>query len=68
MFGNYKRDIKAGQDALDPEMKKARIEHKARMLEGNIISDDELLEEAHQRAKENEGHSFGPIDPGPLTD
>lgn len=53
MFSNYKKNIKAGQDALDPDMKRARIEHKAKMLEGNPETDNDILKEAEDKAHDS---------------
>ena len=47
-------------------MKRQRIETKARLLENNPITDQEILDEA-EKASENSSFK-GLNDPGPLTD
>jgi len=59
-------NIEIGQDALNPEMKRERIMTKARALEGNPITDEEILANAQQAAADK---AFRGIpDPGQLTD
>lgn len=50
-----------GKDCLNAEMKRARIEHKAKLLEGKPETDTDILTKAEKKY-------FGPVDPGPLSD
>jgi len=63
---DYNGRFEIGKDCLNPDMKRARIEAKARALENNPISDDEILREALKR--EQDSHFKGIIDPGAFTD
>jgi len=56
---DYNNTFKIGQDCLNPDMKRARIEVKARALENNPISDDEILREALER--EQNSHFKGAL-------
>lgn len=51
-----------GMDCLKRDMKRERIETKARIIAGIPITDEEILNEALDR------HFKGIMDPGPLTD
>lgn len=62
MFENYKKNIEIGEDALNPEMKRARIDHKANMLNGHIESNHDILRKVERKLY------IGPMDPGQLTD
>ena len=50
---DYKNTIKIGEDCLNPEMKKIRIETKARILEEFPISDNDIMNEAFEREQQN---------------
>ena len=63
---DYNGRFEIGKDCLNPDMKRARIEAKARALENNPISDDEILREALKR--EQDSHFKGIVDPGAFTD
>lgn len=69
MLEQYRKNIKIGQDALDPGVKKAKFENKARIQEqgrDGVQSDAEILAEAEEKAESSRFR--GPVDPGPLTD
>lgn len=57
--------IKVGEDCLNAEMKRIRIQNKDTLLKrGYPVTDDDLLAEALGRDKPYRG----PVDPGPQTD
>jgi len=62
----YNGSFEIGKDCLNPEMKRARIEAKARALKNNPISDDEILNKALEIEKDS--YFKGIIDPNTLTD
>ena len=59
-------NIEIGQDALAPDMKRERIMTKARALEGDTITDKEILANAEQAAADS--NFKGIPDVGPLFD